>query len=253
VGNSVSSTFILLGYWRGRKIKMIKLRVLQSVVLAGLLFGGIASAGPTGLLGVQLVNPTINFVGNGPTDVTYDGVNYNIDSTALRVTFYDGGVAETVTSGDVILTAAINALGVLSSGTFSISGSVTDSVTNTLYSGVLLSGTINDYGMLNLGSTDLSDFILTATAGSLQMLFDTVGPTVGAVMALEASTFAGSFAQGWTAKLAKGDIGAIIALVEPGTILLMLLGLGILASIRLFYSYRSRNALLKPRETGFIK
>ncbi len=234
-------------------MKIMNLRTFQSSLLLILLLGGTAGAGPTGLLGVQLVNPTINFVGNGPTDVTYDGVNYNIDSTALRVTFYDGGAAESVTSGDVILTAAINALGLLSGGTFSISGTVTDSVTSTLYSGVLLSGTINDYGMLNLGSTDLSDFILTATAGSLQMLFDTVGSTVGAVMALEASTFFGSFAQGWTAKLAKGDIGAIIALTEPVTIWLLMFGLALLAIIRLFFTYRSRKALLKPRETGFIK
>lgn len=232
---------------------MMKLRALHISLLLGLLLGGTASAGPTGLLGVQLANPTINFAGNGPADVTYDGVNYTIDSTALRVTFYDGGAAESVTSGDVILTAAINALGLLSGGTFSISGSVTDSVTNTLYSGVLLSGTISDYGMLNLGSTDLSDFVLSATNGSLQALFDAVGPTLGAVMALEASTFSGSFAQGWTAKLAKGDIGAVIALTEPVTILLMLFGLTLLAIIRLFSSYRSRKALLNPLETGFIR
>lgn len=213
---------------------MIKLRILQASLLVALLLGGTAGAGPTGLLGVQIANPSINFAGNGPTDVTYDGTNYIIDSTALRVTFYDGGAAESVSNGDVILTAAINALGQLTGGTFSVSGSVTDSVTNSVYNGVLLSGTINDYGMLNLGNTDLSDFLLTATAGALQILFDAVGPTVGAVMALESSTFAGSFAQGWTAKLAKGDIGAIIALTEPVTLFLMLFGLGLLAIIRLF-------------------
>ncbi len=212
-------------------MKIANLRNMLAGLLAGFLLSGVAAAGPTGLLGVQLVSPTINFVGNGPADVIYDGISYSIDSTALRVTFYDGGPAESISNGDVTFIAAIDSLGLLGGGTFSVSGSVTDSLTSTPYSGILLSGTISDYGMLNLGRTDLSDFLLKATGGALKSIFDAVGPDVGAIMALEMSTFNGSFAQPWRAKLAKGNIGGI-PLSEPGTFLLVALGLGLLMLLR---------------------
>jgi hypothetical protein len=78
------------------------------------------------------------------------------------------------------------------------------------YSGVLVSGTVANYGIIDVGGaggTDLADFAMTATAGSMLSQFGGNGGVVNAQVALENSTFAGSFATTWTASRAKGNAG----------------------------------------------
>ncbi len=122
-------------------------------------------------------------------------------------------IDEFMISGDLSLVATIDSSGTFSGGTFSISAAlVTDTATATNYSGVRVAGTVNDYGIIDIGGpggTDLADFELTVDVGSMKGLFDAVGSSAGAIVSLEGSSFAGSFASPWSADRAKGDVGPI--------------------------------------------
>lgn len=190
---------------------MKKLFPLVSAIFGVVLWSATAIAGPSSLLGVVIGYPQINFTPSSATQkANYDGVNLTITSTPVFATFTSGGTAEFIMSGTLSLTAPIDAAGVImSGGTFSISGSVTNTANSTTYSGVLLNGTVTDYGISDLGTTDLVDFRLVATGGSMKSLFDAGGTGVGMVAALEGSTYTGSFASPWSAARAKGDVGPI--------------------------------------------
>ncbi len=178
---------------------------------ASLLLAPLALAGNGALLGVQVDYPRINFTeGAASQGATYDGSTLTITSTPVFVTFSNGGTAEFVISGSLSITASIDGGGAFSGGTFSISGTVTDTSTNTPYSGTLLSGTVDDYGIVDVGGpggTDLADFDITVTGGGLKSLFDAVNTDAGIIVSLEGSGFAGSFAAPWSADRAKGDVG----------------------------------------------
>ncbi len=174
-------------------------------------------AGPTSLLGVSIGYPRINFTSSSSQHASYDGTTLTISSTPVFTTFTSDGAAEFTMSGSLLLTATINSSGTISGGAFSISGSVTNSATSTTYNGVLLSGTVADYGISDVGSneigqppgTDLADFQLIATGGSMKSLFDAGGTGVGLVVTLESSGYKGNFAESWSAVRVKGDIGPI--------------------------------------------
>ncbi|MCK6370209.1 MAG: hypothetical protein L6Q83_02590 [Gammaproteobacteria bacterium] len=176
-----------------------------------LLVAPLALAGNGALLGVQVDYPRINFTeGAASQGATYDGSTLTITSTPIFLTFTNGGTAEFISSGSLTITANIDGGGAFSGGSFSISGSVTDTATSNSYSGTLLAGTVDDYGIVDVGGpggTDLADFDLTATSGSLKSLFDAVNSNVAIVLSLEGSGFAGSFAAAWSADRAKGDAG----------------------------------------------
>ena len=104
----------------------------------------------------------------------------------------------------------------ISGGTFTISGTVIDTKgtpatgDDVSYSGTLLSGTVLDYGIADLGGpggTDLSDFAMKATGGTMLAKVGGANTPIGASVTLEGSTFAGSFASSWTATTTKGDVG----------------------------------------------
>ena len=185
---------------------------LRHTVLAGaaMLACGCAWAGNGVLLGVQVDYPRISFTeGLASQGATYSGSTLTITSTPVFLTFTGAGTEEFIVGGGLTITATIDGGGVLSGGTFSISGNVTDTDASTSYSGVLVSGTIADYGIIDigiLGGTDLADFQMEATAGSMLSRFGGVGGDVSVLMALEGSSFSGSFAGAWTADRAKGDI-----------------------------------------------
>jgi hypothetical protein len=168
-------------------------------------------AGNGALLGVEVDYPRINVVpATSSQTATYDGTTLSIASTPVFVTFTEGGTAEFVSGGSLTITASINSGGTFSGGTFSISGMVTDTDASTVYSGILLSGTVADYGIVDTGGpggTDLIDFAMDATGGSLLGVFGGSGADVNTVITLEGSSFAGSFAAPWSAARAKGDIG----------------------------------------------
>jgi len=198
----------------------MKNRLLQgsATLLTGLLAIGSlamispAMAGNGALLGVQVGYPLINFIeGSVVQGASYNGSQLVVTSTPVFLTFTGGGTAEFISGGSLNITANINSGGTISGGTFSISGSVTNTATSVSYSGVLLSGTVADYGIIDTGAasgaTDLADFAMNATAGSMLSLVGGSGGVVNVTVALEASTFAGSFATTWNAARAKGDAG----------------------------------------------
>jgi hypothetical protein len=161
------------------------------------------------LLGVQLDYPRISFTEGAPAQgAVYDGTDLTITATVTFITFTNGGTAEFTSGGSLTLTAPIDGGGVLGGGgTYSISGTVTDTATATVYSGTLLSGAVSDYGIVDTGGpggTDLSDFALTVTGGSMSSL---VGGTLNMVVTLEGSSYAGGFTSAWSAARAKGDAG----------------------------------------------
>ena len=188
------------------------IRALRTIALAATCFltSTVALAGNGVLLGVQVAYPRINFTeGLATQGATYNGSTLAITSTPVFLTFTEGGTEEFILSGSLTITANIDGGGALSGGTFSISGNVTDTDTSAVYSGVLLSGTVADYGIIDAGisgGTDLADFAMNATAGSLLATVGGSGADINALIALEGSNFSGSFAAPWSADRAKGDI-----------------------------------------------
>jgi len=183
-----------------------------------------ATAGPDALLGLQLDYPRIEYQSVGSAQgASYDGSTLSISSTPVFTTFTSGGTTEFTLNGSLTLSAQIDAAGQISGGSFSVSGDVTDTATGTSYTGVLLSGSVVDYGISDLGNNDLADFRLLATGGSMKALFDSVSGEVAASMTLEGdsvSSYPGSFAAPWSALRAKGSIGPIpvIEPIDPHTI-----------------------------------
>ncbi len=185
--------------------------------LAGLLFfSNMAMAGPTSLLGVTVGYPQISLVSASGQGLTYDGTTMTVASGPSFTLFTANGVPQFVTAGSFSITATISSAGALSGGTFTISGTVTDSATSITYSGVLLSGTVVDYGMSNIGApggTDLGDFKLQPTAGQMMALFGT-GQT-GAILTYGTSSFNGSFAAPFGATSVSGTVGPIPVAIPP--------------------------------------
>jgi hypothetical protein len=190
------------------EIIMFIKKITRAVAIAGaMLLSQAALAGNGALLGVEVDYPRISFLDVGTQGATYSGTTLTITSTPWNLRFSIGGTDEPIVGGSLTLTAAIDGGGVFSGGTFSISGTVTDSATSTTYSGTLLSGTVTDYGIIDVGiagGTDIADFALNATGGSM---LSAVGPDVSLVTALETSSFSGVFTSAWSAAKAKGDVG----------------------------------------------
>ncbi len=200
-------------------MKLMKRLSTAAAALTLVLAANVAPAGNGALLGVQIDFPNIEFLSLAGQGATYDGTNLTITSTPVLLTFSSGGADEFIVGGSLTLTAAIDSSGNLSGGTFTVDAvQVTDTATTTVYTGPLLTGTVTDYGIIDVGpvgGTDLADFELDVTGGSLQALFDGVGPTAGAQISLEGSDFSGSFASAWSATRAKGDIGPIPSTEPP--------------------------------------
>jgi hypothetical protein len=197
----------------------------SAAVLTGLLaMSSSAMAANGALLGVQTGFPLVDFVeGSVPQGASYNGSQLIISTTPVFLTFTAGGTAEFISGGSLNITANINSGGTISGGTFSISGSVLNSATNVNYSGVLVSGTVANYGIIDIGNpggTDLADFAMNATGGSMLSQFGGNGGVVNAQVSLEASSFAGSFAAPWSAARAKGNAGKppVVVEVPPLTI-----------------------------------
>jgi len=172
-------------------------------------FSTTAGAGNGALLEVPIEFPRIESAFVAGQGASYDGTDLTIAGLPFVVNFTSGGTDAIVFGGSLTLTATIDSSGVLTGGSYSVTGSVTDPATSINYSGTLVSGSVLDYGIIDIGTTDLADFLLSVDSGSMKGLFDAVGSSAGAVVSLEGSTFAGSFAENWTASKAKPDIGPI--------------------------------------------
>jgi hypothetical protein len=185
--------------------------------VSGLLLAGSVWAGNGALLGVTTGYPLINFVAaTVPQGAVYSGSTLTITGTPVFTTFTPSGSPEFISSGTLTISASINAAGTFSGGTFTIGGTVIDTKgtvstgDDVTYTGTLLSGTVLDYGIADTGGpggTDLADFAMKATGGSMLTIMGGANAPIGASVTLEGSTFAGSFASNWSATTTKGDVG----------------------------------------------
>lgn len=192
-------------------MKSMKLTVCSFA--ATIIFSASALAGQGALLGVVIAEPNIFFqsANTGGQGTSYDAGSstLTISSTPVFLTFEAGGADEFVIGGSLSMTATITNGGAFVSGSYTISGTSTDSASGNTYSGVLAAGSVLDYGIIKTGSvTSISDYLVTVDSGSLQGLFDAQGSTAGIIVAHENSTYDDSFAQSWSGT-AKGDTGAI--------------------------------------------
>jgi hypothetical protein len=192
----------------------------SAALLAGLLaMSSSAMAGNGALLDVVTGYPDITYVSataaGGAVYTTGASGSLIITATATSVTFTPTGNAEPIAGGGLSLTAKINSAGTFNptGSTFTISGTVVDTKgtpaagDDVSYTGTLLSGTVTDYGIINISTTDLADFKLKATGGSLLAKVGGANAVVGMTTTLEDSTFAGSFATNWSSATAKGNVG----------------------------------------------
>lgn len=176
-----------------------------------LAMSSLAVAGNGALLGVEVGFPRINFIESAaPQGASYNGTQLVISSTPVLLTFTSGGTDEFISGGTLNITANINSGGTFSGGTFTITGTATNTATSTSYGSPLLTGTVANYGIIDIGGTggtDLADFAMNATGGSLLGLVGGSGAAVNVNVSFENSTFAGSFATPWSASRAKGNVG----------------------------------------------
>lgn len=193
----------------------------SGALLAGLLaFSSFANAGNGALLGYDIGYPVINFVSAQLAEgATYSGGYLTVDATPVFVTFSPGGPAEFIgpcgsTSPSLNMKFKINSSGVVTAeDNFTIKGEVIDTKgtpsasDDVAYCGTLLSGKTQDYGIVNLGTTDLADFKLKATGGVMLAKFGGSNAVVATSVTLEGSTFNGVFTSNWSASTVKGDVG----------------------------------------------
>ena len=160
------------------------------------------------LLNLQLGYPRIfvnSLINQG---AVYDGVTVELTSTPLTTTFSAGAIPGFISGGTLTITADINGVGSLTGGAVIITGMVTDPATSMLYPNPLIEGTVLDYGIADFGATDRIELEMSVTGGSLSVFMG--GQNLGAVLALEGSTFVTDFSTTWNSTVVKGEIGPIV-------------------------------------------
>jgi len=158
---------------------------------------------------------------------TFIDVKYNSEMGTLMASgtaneLDDDGSPEAITAGSFDLTAMIDALGVMSSGTLSIGGTIASLGFN---SGTLLTGTLTTFGFPEAGGDPLG-FLFDVTGGDAASLYGS-GAYPGGII-LGSSGFTGSFTENFgridgVADVASVPIPAAVWLF--GSALLGLVGL----------------------------
>ena len=179
--------------------------------------------GTGGLLGIQPGFPQLDTTGAVGQTCAYDSTTgvLTIESTP-NLYFPDGNTLNFVNGGLVTITATVDALGGISSGSIVVNGTTSGGLGDPLLTG----GLSATYGLSDTnptpGATDQGDFRFTATGGSI--LTDVApavpwpaGYDIGATLTLEGSTYAGSLAEDWTCARAKLIIGPVEGEGEPPT------------------------------------
>jgi hypothetical protein len=144
----------------------------------------------------------------GTSTLTLTGVPTFIyfDSAQSNVSFVDVGT--------VTLSANINNSGTLVGGTFTLDGETTDFNTSDFFMSPLLTGTIVAYGIAAPGTSDLVDFRIQPTGGSLIVPRFATGDQIAVRVSLQGSTFNGSFAADWGCDRNNFIIGPTPPLVQ---------------------------------------
>lgn len=196
---------------------MKRLRSFFGVLVAALGVALLGTAGPAraDLLGLSLGFPVA--LSNGGSACSYSASSGTLtlnslptllvwESTESNVSIFDS-------TASMDITVSLNSAGGFISGSFTLTGTVTDELTSETFTSPLLTGTIVAYGVAAPGTTDNADFRIQPTGGSLLARYPD-GDQIGVTATLENSTFAGSFASDWGCAAAKMNAGPIPPLVQ---------------------------------------
>ena len=166
----------------------------------------------------------------------FTSVGYNAGTDAFQAlgytgTYTDSGGTHDAGGGNYTLTATITGAGVLTSGSLTIEGEVSDLATGpgTLLTGSLTTGTEGTaFGSTN-GGNGLFEFRFTVTGGILSNQFGGVGASnCGVIMSPE---FAGEFDGTWLNSFSNDGISGFsdnaVLVPEPSTFFLLALGVAL--------------------------
>lgn len=169
------------------------------------------------LLGVSPGYPQIFFDTTGKINYTYNATTHQGDfvatATPHTIDFASGGAAYDVNSGIDGRYFTINFLvsntGSIISGqtgpNLIVTGNLTDPNTNTVDNGVLLEGTISQFGYQYTGSTtNFFDFrfaVYSPNPGLLAPYFAGAPNNIGVTMLSQGNTFKNNFATNWVSTL----------------------------------------------------
>jgi hypothetical protein len=183
-------------------MKLITETILSKVLLVAALGVVTATAqADNPLLNLQLGYPQIQANSDNTQGATYDGSTLTINTTALNIRMVAGGASASIDSGLIKISANIDSLGTFIGGSFAITGMVSGT-----YPSPLLVGTVANYGIADFTlTTDRIELLLNVTGGSMAGLFP--NGELGAILALENSTYSGDFSFPWTSGIVKGSIG----------------------------------------------
>ncbi len=193
--------------------------------LASLLLGLVLFASTSAVAAPLNLNSVHPDIASANVSVTFDANSDVLSAAGLAVQFADGvSVAPhpTISGGSFSLTASINDAGVASSASLSISGLVVGGLFDGT-SGLLLTGTLADFGAGNSG--DPLEFLFELTGGALAGAFGGIGAPIGTI--LNGTGASGSFAVSFDNLLAGPGTGTATAdtfVPEPSSAMLVLFG-----------------------------
>lgn len=214
------------------------------IATAGLL----ASAMPASaaLLGFNPGEPVTEFGSLSGQGLSYDAGSGAFTASGIPLdVFFSGALSSAPVSGDRGLSISLtldhsgNASGGAAAQDFALWGEVSDGIT--LYSGLLLSGSVLDFGFQDVTSRlDVFDMLFDVTGGSMASLFG--GDFIGLFLVAERSSFGGDFTVDFASSRIKGSIGIVpngnpgggvdAVVPAPGTLWLAGLTLGLVRLVR---------------------
>lgn len=196
---------------------MKKYRAFFTMLLAafGIAALGVSASAPAATLGLTLGYPQIDSEVAGICSYDTGTSTLTLTATPTIVTFDSGQTNISFVDGvaSVTISANINSAGTLVGGTFSLNGQITDFNNSEFFDNPILTGNIVAYGIDPPGTTDLVDFRIQPTGGTLLSRF-APNDQIGVQVTLEGSTFSGSFASNWGCTADKFLMGPIPPLVQ---------------------------------------
>lgn len=200
--------------------------IIGSVCLLLILTVGSAQATPLNLILFDFPDISSAFI-----DVTYGAGSDTFAASGFAQELDDDGIGspEAIAGGTFDINASINSSGVASGGTLTIGGTIASLSFNT---GTLLTGILTAFGFPNAGG-DPFEFLFEVTGGDAAGLYG----SLPAGVILSGTKFGGSFNVDFD-NLSGGLQGTGLAfsntapVPEPGTLLLLLSGIGVLFGLR---------------------
>ena len=166
------------------------------------------------LVGVAPAYPRVNYDSAGTLAYASDTGRFDVSTTAL--TFTQSGstppVRLVLAPGSLQLHLQLDSAGNLVGGVVGDDLTLSGTLQNGSYSGLLLTGEVSQFGFFDSGTTtDQFDFRFRVTGGALASLFTVAGQDIGITLSAEESTFVNTFAASFAATIPKGDLGGIPA------------------------------------------